>query len=367
MIDDLQEAGLSIAVASNRDDASARIHASGLSYDLALTRQSVGAKKGSPTWVSEALNEFGISQNQIVWLGDSDLDMRSASHARIAYFNAGWSNASYPYGINVRDPRLFSLVVRECFMKERYWYWKLDEKDANGASVEVMAMLDGNGAGILALKQGLLRFLKYGSDPMNGPLTVRELIMYHLIGSIYGDGLHTEADTWTTYPGSQGGPNSAMEPFVHMGARLFRDRYVEDLLIRHNPALDSGQRRDQGRDVQFTNQANTIHLNSGHSSRIEEKSVVVVDDFATAGFSIECARNLLLEAGAKDVRAVNIGKYGPSYNVVNRTGGQNWDPYVPLVHSESDFRQDIHYGDTDADALTVLRDSYNRVASVTLE
>src|SRR5439155_17189177 len=151
-------------------------------------------------------------------------------------------------------------------------------------------------------------------------------------------------------------------PFVQLAARLFRDRYVPDLLIRHTQAMDSGQARAQRGSPTLLNQMNTMMLNDAHRDRIEGKSIVLVDDFITRGFSTECARNLLLLAGATKVTCVALGKYGASQTIVTRPKGYKWDPYEAVTHSSDAFIEYSQTGAMDAGALAVLRDSYQRVA-----
>jgi hypoxanthine phosphoribosyltransferase len=131
-----------------------------------------------------------------------------------------------------------------------------------------------------------------------------------LPSSIYAEGLHLRADTWTVYPGSSGGgPNKQMGFVIDAIVKQFRDRYVERLLVRHTAALDSGETRNRGGNVDFANQVNTVHVNPDERKRVLNKTVLVVDDFETQGWSAECARNLLLQASAREVMCVNIGKY----------------------------------------------------------
>src|SRR5260221_4425630 len=123
MVASLQAAGLRIAVASNEHSAPiivSRLRQAGIKADLALDHARVGANKGSPEWTRIAMREFGVRKNEIIWLGDSNQDMWSAVNAGVAYFHAMWSSTSQ-YGIPAKTPALFSLIVRECFMKSIYW------------------------------------------------------------------------------------------------------------------------------------------------------------------------------------------------------------------------------------------------------
>jgi hypothetical protein len=364
MMDELRAAGLRIAVAKGdpHSDVPGRLHAVGLRADLALDRTIVGRGKGAMAWVDAACRAFGIQTNELLWLGDSDGDMRSAVNRRVIYFHAAWSVPAYPYGIKVASPAEFSLVVRECFAKQTTWYWQLSAADAANQPVAIRSMIDGRGAGIPALKNDLMDFLHRGGNPRVGPLRTRDFIALHLLGSIYAEGLFRAADTWTVYPSSRGGPNAALDPVISQASKLFRDRYAPDLLVRHARARDTSLARASAQAVDLSDQADTVCLTEQHRPRIEDKSVLVIDDFTTEGYSLEWARNLLLRGGAREVVCVTIGKYGRgSYVVTARE--RDWDPYVPQTHPSDRFSYRSMPGTFDDGALTYVRESYGRVAA----
>lgn len=135
MMNQLLNAGIKIAVASNRPGAKNKLYSAGLHADLVVDRKLIGLRKGSPLWVDKPRQLFGVAHNELLYLGDSEYDMISASHARVVYFNAGWSNPHFDYGITLDNPLLFSLVVRECFCKPLDWYFDLTTTDPLGRPV----------------------------------------------------------------------------------------------------------------------------------------------------------------------------------------------------------------------------------------
>ena len=223
-------------------------------------------------------------------------------------------------------------------------------------------MLDG----FSPLRNDLLGFLKYKGNPKVGHIGSKGFVMAHLLASVYGDGLSAEPDLWSIYPGSSGGPNRIMGPYIETGAKLFKDLFLSDLLIRHASALDSGTtRRAGGAGATFWNQINTVHVNPSYRDKIAGKRILVIDDFTTDGYSLECARNLLLEAGASDVVAAVIGRYKPRQSICTPVDGYGWDPFVPTTHDPSSFLVDIAAGTSDASAREALIESYARVAALT--
>jgi len=373
MLADLAQQGLRIAIASNQLGAAQKLARADIRPDLLLDRASVGSAKGTKDWVDTACAEFGIDQYELVWLGDGDLDMRSAVNTKVAYFNAGWSEPDYAYGINVFEPRLFAAIMGECFAKPVDWFVALDAVDLAARPLTVRAMTDSRGGGSQALQDQLRRFLKDRQNFPLGPFMFGEAATLHLLGSVYGAGLAPVTDTWTVYPGSKraSGTNPSLAPFVANAARLFRTSYVDDLLIRHTDALDSGQTRAGGGQVGFSNQINTMQLNPARRQNIRGKRIVVVDDFETDGNSLECARNLLLQAGAASVTCLSIGKYrmrgqGLSRNVFAPTDGYTWDPYAPTAHVAANFRggPTIVRLPSDDTAPIYFRDSMRRIAQL---
>ena len=363
MLEDLHKDDLKIAVASNKSRAARKLKQAGLEPDFLLTRSVVKENKGSPKWVYKACEAFSVESNELLILGDSDLDMRTAVNARVIYFHAGWSKPSYRYGILVREPWVFRVMVREFFMKSIYWYWWLQNRDSAGRPIAARAMVDSRGAGIDVFQNDLVQFLKEGGSPRVGRFSLRGFVMLHLLGSIYGSGLYRRADTWTTYPGSGSDANAALGPILFYASRLFRDRYVDYLFIRHRHAVDSGEARRRGERhlIDFPNQINTVHLNEQHRSAVEDKAILVVDDFETEGYSMECARNLLLEAGASEVMCVSISKYRKPRFLLTPADGYTWDPFVPVTHAPGAFDQRYAHETRNNAALGVIRQSYQRL------
>jgi hypothetical protein len=65
-----------------------------------------------------------------------------------------------------------------------------------------------------------------------------------------------------------------------------------------------------------------------------------MDDFTTQGYSGECARQLLLQAGAGEVVCINVSKYGRDYWAISLgLDDYTWDPWSATAHSARSFRE----------------------------
>jgi len=365
----LKAAGLTIVVTTGRRGSwqtSQLLNRHGYAFDLVEDKAFAnGQVKGRPDWVQEICKYFKVQTNEIVYLGDTDNDMRSAVNGRLMYFHAGWTG-SYPYGLRMTRPKLFSLLIAECFVNPSGWYWQLQMNDACGRSVDVRALMDSRGAGISAFQNDMLGFLKDGKNPMVGPMTVGNFITFHLLGNLYADGLFNLIDTWAVYPSSKTAKmNRILRYTAVQMARLFRDRPAP-LLVRHTNAVDSGEARKRGITVGFDNQINTVHLDAAYAKAIDGRYIALLDDFMTAGYSMECARNLLSYEGAAHVLGINFCKYSWWPEVITPKNGYSWDGYAPTTHDMTNFDSIAFAGTTNATALATLNASYKRVSTATI-
>jgi hypoxanthine phosphoribosyltransferase len=100
-----------------------------------------------------------------------------------------------------------------------------------------------------------------------------------------------------------------MEETLVTFAKCFRKNYLKDLIIRHTTAQKSAYARHDGRNIDHLNQLNTIKLNPSPLKSEEErykkcplkqgKTVLLIDDFCTQGYSLEAARAYVEQTGAK--------------------------------------------------------------------
>jgi hypoxanthine phosphoribosyltransferase len=134
-------------------------------------------------------------------------------------------------------------------------------------------------------------------------------------------------------------------------ARHFKEKLLESLIIRHTTASKSAYARTRGSSPTIGNQTKTVLLDPQYRDRIRGKSLLVVDDFVTEGNSLECARNLLLNAGAAEVFGVAIGKYGSGYDVHTLKAGVRWNSFAKSNIGEEDFVQVRHSCTSDREAL----------------
>ena len=331
MVTRLQQRGVAVFVASNQPRLiGPEIKLSCIPEENFLYYENVGVKKGGGRFVDTVCSGMGIRYNEIVYLGDSDNDMREAVRHQVALFLAAWSAPTYKYGIPVREPSHFAQIIETFFLKERLWYYKVDGADQLGRPVMVRALLsatDCKQAGV----QDLLK-QKIPGPPV-GRLSLGDFLSYHLLASVYLEGLHLRGTPgkpliWCVYPAHLGGQTGVLVDFSVLMSRLLREQYRQDLLVRHRPAIKSATARYRGQHPPIGNQFQTVVLNTSSRDKIVGRTVIVLDDFTTYAQSFETARNLLLNAGAAEVIAVAVGKYNVPYMAQSLKDGVLLDSFA---------------------------------------
>jgi hypothetical protein len=361
-IEGLRNLGIVTLAAANesREFTLSRLDAVGLLnlFDHIVTRSDVGIPKGSPRWVDEFLLRTHLQPNQFLYVGDSELDMVTATRGPMLYAHAGWSGEPSHYGLVAASPAWVMSVVEHIFRKPDPWFWSLETTDQLNRPVHVHTVLDGNGAGSQTVKDRLISLLKRDHDSDLGDMRLSQFVMLHLLASIYGTDLFGGVDFWTTYPGSAGTPNAVMGNFLDVAAKLSRNRYLEDLFFRHTPARRSNDAWREGGAVEsLRNQLTSLRLNEKYRELIPGSRVLVLDNFVTWGPSMETARNLLLAANAAEVVVGGIGKYGSSFYVATPPD-EVWDPFHGDAPDASRFRLVRHNGHREPAVLEEYLASY---------
>lgn len=334
--------------------------------DLVLTRADVKKSKGSPEWVSLTCSELGLNRNELIYLGDSELDMLTAVNSRIIYFNAEWSNPGYKYGLPLSSPALLPVIIKNFFLKEHLWYWTVDAKDPRGNPVCARALIKKRDIGVGSFKDDLLIWTKYERDCTLGSLTMSEFVFYHLLGSLYLDGTYSSIDTVALIPGHAGNLNQLIQNSMERITRLFRETFLPSLLHRYKTAKKSSFTRVSGESPGFQNQISTMCLDCApkvKSKAIENKTILVMDDFITEGFTTEWARNLLFNAGAKNVISVAIGAFHDGIEVQSIDKSLKWDSFSPVGIDDKYIKSNYISAKENPKALEVITDSYKEIAA----
>lgn len=93
LLERLKQEGFKMAIVSNKIDFALKIIAKecfGDSVDVVIGEQEGLARKPAPDMVYKALEELGVEKNEAVYIGDSDVDLKTARNSGLDCVNVLW-------------------------------------------------------------------------------------------------------------------------------------------------------------------------------------------------------------------------------------------------------------------------------------
>lgn len=344
LIQSLGALGIDLAVASNapRSVVVSRFNQANLPVPrLLVTSQDIDAKKPSPQFIDEIASKAGALKQQLVYLGDSDnTDIFCAINAGVLPIAARYANESIEYGIPVDHPKALQRYLETFGSQEgNYFAWSASAlcKDT-GTPIDIRTLIYDQGR----INRDLREVLKHGQQVKLGShdADLGQIIFQYLVSSSYQSGLTHDFNYVTVYPGHQAGSLSPiLDEFSSILSRLFRTKYLNDLIVRHSTAPKS---QYQGPNRSIMNQLRTIHVNPDYKDQIQGKSILVLDDYSTAGYSLETARQMLIRGGASSVIGLAIAKFRNTH-AISRIES-SFDPYKPVEIEEHEVDTIDHRG-----------------------
>ena len=352
LIEVLDEFDIKIAVATN--NTKARIieafHKADIDIpDIIVTKTLVGGKpKPAPEYIDKIEELSGIDRNEMILIGDDGItDIMCAINSGVLPFSTYYSisqknEAELGYGIPINTPEeLIDWIVTFGRQDSPYFGWTYNKECSDtGTRIDIRALI---GTREEEVNKLLIKVLKnnqrilYGSKQVN----LQYLLFMYLLSQCYLSNLTSDVDLITVYPGHiKGKSNKLLERFSVYMSQLFKDRYIKDLIVRHKSAPQSSLQGDK-RDV--LDQFNTIFINPSYEDKIKGKTILVLDDFTTAGYSLECARRMLINAGASHVIGIAIAKFRAKHSAT--IIGKSWNSFKPSSFRDAHISEDDKRGD----------------------
>ncbi|MBD2302822.1 phosphoribosyltransferase family protein [Nostoc sp. FACHB-190] len=259
--------------------------------------------KPSREAINYVLEKMGWDDNETIYLGNSIDDMRTAVNGGILLLNTTWYCKNISYGFEFDSPHDVARFIDIFCLRKHFWHYSINQKGLEYYSLGPYSTYKPE-------------FAIYSEDAKN---TVKfgaghpDFWTKYLLSTIYFSGLHKRIDLVAPYPGHKQGStfNVIEEPMV-IFTKCFNKAYLRDLVIRHTQSTKSAFARSSGQQVDHLNQLNTIRLNQypfnprGAGDKPYKncpvkkgKTVLIVDDICTKGYSLEAARIYIEQTGAK--------------------------------------------------------------------
>lgn len=282
-----------------------------LEAELGPVGYYVGGVDGMPYKPQAAATAFvleakGWGSREAVFVGNSEIDMRTASTGKLMFLNATWHGAATPYGFQFSSPLDVARFVDCLCLGLGGWFWALNDGPLRVYSMAPFSTLSSQYLQAHAYSANAKATAKSG---MGDPTFWGRL----LVACVYFSGLVDEIDYITAYPGHapDSKPTVIADALNILGGSL-RKSYMPDLLIRHQKAMKSQTARSSGGSVDVSNQLTTIRLNPAPQRGLTGKkykslpvktgkTVLLIDDFCTEGNSFEAGRAFINATGAKTI------------------------------------------------------------------
>ena len=330
-------------------------------------------KKPTKAAIPHVLSKMNWSATEIAYVGAKDDDMRTAVNAESGsalFLNACWFNSETEYGIKFQNPKELARFVDIFCVTGAAWGFLINDEELEFYALGTFSTY-------------YPEFADYSTDARaaakNGTGHLDFWTKY-LWSNIYFSGLHQEIDIITSYPGHRADRESqassaVKEPLEAFG-KCFRIEYLSDLIVRHTTSIKSQTARNKNIEIGHANQLNTIHINhcpiknlgrgKGQPYKnfsLEGKTILVVDDITTRGFSLEAARVYLKKAGAKRVILLSwLKTINTDYSRIRSLTNNNFDPLSPcrFPHNAVDRVREYPFREHRNEQYQLINDKFNR-------
>jgi hypothetical protein len=283
-----------------------------------------GGQGGMPWKQSAAALEtirtkYKWEPNEMLFVGNSDDDMRAAVNGEVLLLNAQWFKKTMDYGFEFKTPKDLARFVDVFCRREHWWFWGIDK-----APLFVYALAP-YGTKIDEYRDYSENFLRSVKSELGADGD--EFWARYLCTSMYFSGLYKTVDYIASFPGHRKGSyHDVLKNSISRFVKCFRGKYLGDLIIRHTDAPESKTNRDAASHL---NQFNTICLTQKPLKKDDErykqcplkdgKTVLVLDDICTRGFSLEAARAYLRQTGVGVIMVSLLKALNRDYDAVKKT------------------------------------------------
>jgi hypothetical protein len=293
-----------------------------------------GKNRGSPDWIDVVTTRLGVVRQELLYVGCTALDWRTAINSGVFYVHARWA-APMPSGttsLTAESPSWIREFLEFFLLHPPRWSHSLNGTDYTLRSLlPASALLPCTSPGQEFKLQDVFtreRSIRIANND------ARDILMLFVLANAYMEGLLPANLYLCVYPSSRRGTISEqLRGYLDPAAALVHGYYRDDLLIRASDAPDSSLSRweasQTGRpaNISIATQATTVHLGPDYQFKLQGKTVIVFDDFTTKGMSLEWARLLLTAAGAGRIVLITVGKYGTTHTRYELAPGVQVDPY----------------------------------------
>lgn len=329
-----------------------------------------GPRKPLKAATEFVLENLGLDTTEVVYLGNTIEDMKSAINGGILFLNATWYRKTNDYGIIFDSPLKVGQFIETFCLREHIWHHSIVENGLEYYSLSPYSTYKPE-------------FATYSTDAKNAAkwgLGHPDFWTKYLWSSIYFSDIYKRINFIATYPGHQKDSlNVVMQGPLEDFAKCFNHiKYLPDLINRHTTSVKSSQARARGRGhaLDHLNQLNTIRIEQfpQYGNRRYKncplksgKTILVVDDICTEGYSLEAARMYLKQTGANIIVISWLKTINSNYHQIKEVN--KFNPFHINTFQESDLGEIVthnyhanvidHYAPEELDEKLAAYDNWN--------
>jgi hypothetical protein len=278
--------------------------------------------------VAYALNLMNWQRNEVLYIGASESDMQTAVNGGLLFLRATWYANRTEYGFEFDSPKDIARFIDTFCFRDHLWCHEIQD-----GNFEYYAL-----APFSTMKPEYTLYSEDARDAAKHGLGHPEFWVGALVSSLYFSGIYKRVNYIAVYPGHKAGSgNAVMNDAMTIFGKCFRKNYLPDLIVRHTTAQKSQTARNRGLELDHLNQLNTIHIKRAPLrtpiSRYKNpplgngKTVLVIDDICTKGYSLEAARTFIEQTGSKAILVSWLKTINT--DIVQLAHFPKFDPYKP--------------------------------------
>lgn len=282
--------------------------------------------KPSAAATAYVLDKMKWASNEVVYIGSNEDDMRTAVNGNLLFLRATWYSKNTDYGFKFSEPKEVARFIDTLCLREHFWSHEIKDGPFEYYALAPFSTLK---AEFRKYSENARAAAKFGNGDVDFWLGA-------LVTSMYFTGIHDEIDFVAPYPGHKAGfDNDKMKDDLMTFAKCFRKGYLPDLIERHTTAQKSQTARNKGIPIDHHNQLNTITLNRLPKKNYNKpytnpplkkgKTVLLVDDICTKGYSLDAARKYIERTGARTIMVSWLKTINTNFCTIGEMG--KFNPY----------------------------------------
>lgn len=326
-----------------------------------LTAKKLGwPLKPQAAAMEAVLKHLKCAPNEVLYVGNTEKDMQTAVNGGVLFLNATWISDSIPYGFKFKTPKAIAKFIDVFCVRSHGWHFSVEEGGLHYYSL----------APFSTMKPEYETYSEDARDTAKSGIGTPTFWGRYLCATMFLTGLYQQIDYMCPFPSHAAKKwNDPLMESLNTFAQCFRIKYISNLIVRHTTSMKA-QKNPALMD--HWKHLDTIHLTQKPIKSVKSgttyaksplksgKTVLVVDDICTQGFSLEAARTYIERTGASVITVSWLKTINRPFQQLH-TGGFKFDPYAVTDWSKAKLTIEAHpYRSTmsDDEAYQELHEKY---------